>query len=84
MMLRSQVDVGLTVTPNKARAFVESKHAAYIVCSCVYVHVVLINSYVMLRHSPNDNIRGTQTKSRTKFQSTFNAGTSIEDCVFGN
>lgn len=46
MMLRSQVDVGLTVTPNKARALVESKHAAYIVLSCVYVQVVLINSYV--------------------------------------
>ena len=69
-MLGSQVDVGLTVTPNKARALVESKHAAYIVLSCVYVWVVLINSYVnevMLRHSPSDNITGTQTKSRTIF-----------------
>ena len=46
MMLRSQVDVGLTVTLNKARALDESKHAAYIVLSCVYYHVVLINSYV--------------------------------------
>ena len=45
-MLRSKVVVGLTVTPNKARALVESKHAADIVLSFVYVHVVLINSYV--------------------------------------
>ena len=35
MVLRSQLDVGLTVTPNKARALVESKHAANSIELCL-------------------------------------------------